>query len=573
MTVRFEHVAVTLALASWTASLSIASCSPEFQPRPGEDAGTSGAGDGSAGAQGESGASTGSNGSAGDSSSGGGDGHSVAGAGGAGDEGAGSAGTESTGDDGGSGGEASGIDAGEGGEGGASNVCDPTKSPAVEVCVIDEAYGVFVAPNGSDETGVGSREEPFATLERGIAEAIASDRRLYACADRGAYAESLHLDAAASGIEMFGGFSCVDWSYDVARKSVVGSTAATALHVSGLEGLHAEDFEFEGGAGTTPGESSIAVWLDRSIGVELVRSVIRAGKGADGADGVLSPFEYPLASNLRGNSATGGDEGLAAGEKRCECQTAARYTVGGGGGWPENLSGTAGLPDHGGGEPGPTGGSACVKKEGEDTVIGVGSNGGDAPAAPWGAGALTAGLVDSTGWQPGNGESGATGGPGQGGGGGASLGVVPVRGIVSRGGGGGCGGCGGNGGAGGRGGGASIALLVVDSEVTLSESVLVAGGAGAGGAGSAGQEGQLGGSAGAGVDGCRGGRGGTGGRGGAGGGGAGGISAGAVWIGTASPIFDASYVLKGDPGAAGIGGEPGVNDGIPGVAREVLEAN
>lgn len=574
MTLRLKNVFTALALASCTAPLSLASCSREFAPRADENSGGSGAG--TAGSSGESGAPAESNGDAGDSSGAAGEANSAGGgAGGAHDAQAGVSGNPSHAPgDGGSAGDAAEGDAGAGGEAGAGFVCDPTKSPAHESCVIDEAYGVFVSPGGDDEAGDGSRAQPFATLARGIAEASASHKRVYACADGGAYAESLYLDAAASGLEMYGGFSCTHWEYDVARKSAVAGSSVTALRVWSVEGLHVEDFEFEGADGAQPGESSVAAWIYGSIGVKFMRTVVRAGNGADGAAGMISPFEYPSASSLRGNSPTSGQNGMSAGEKRCECQTPELFSVGGAGGPQADGGGTAGLPDHGGGAPGPSGATSCVLRTGNE-ILGVPGVGGNAPAAVRGAGATATGFVDRTGFHAANGENGATAGPGQGGGGGARVTQISEgKGTFSRGGGGGCGGCGGNGGGGGRGGGASIALFVIDSEVVLSASVLVAANGGAGGRGQAGQEGQVGGAGGSGVGaGCSGGKGGTGGRGGAGGGGAGGISAGLVWIGSASPIFDASYVLKGEPGAAGIGGEPGVNDGVPGVSREVLEAN
>jgi hypothetical protein len=59
--------------------------------------------------------------------------------------------------------------------------------------------------------------------------------------------------------------------------------------------------------------------------------------------------------------------------------------------------------------------------------------------------------------------------------------------------------------------------------------------------------------------------------GGASGGGAGGISAGIVWTGDEAPAQADVLIEIGTEGDGGLGGEPGVNDGIDGVAQTVLE--
>jgi hypothetical protein len=109
--------------------------------------------------------------------------------------------------------------------------------------------------------------------------------------------------------------------------------------------------------------------------------------------------------------------------------------------------------------------------------------------------------------------------------------------------------------------------------VSVEASALVSGDAGAGGDGVDGQEGQMeAGFAGNGtLGGCQGGAGGFGGKGAAGGGGAGGISAAVVWSGEAAPSLAETTRSLALAGEKGVGGEPGVNDGIDGVADEVLE--
>jgi len=116
---------------------------------------------------------------------------------------------------------------------------------------------------------------------------------------------------------------------------------------------------------------------------------------------------------------------------------------------------------------------------------------------------------------------------------------------------------------------------VFESELIVEDSALVAADAGGGGSGTVGQVGQT--EVGArgnavDVDACVGGAGGLGGKGGTSGGGAGGISVGVLWSGELEPTLTDNEFTLGEAGAIGLGGDPGVNDGIVGLAQEVLEA-
>jgi hypothetical protein len=73
---------------------------------------------------------------------------------------------------------------------------------------------------------------------------------------------------------------------------------------------------------------------------------------------------------------------------------------------------------------------------------------------------------------------------------------------------------------------------------------------------------------------CPGGNGGLGGDGGAGGGGAGGVSVGVLWKGAMAPTVTVdTTITNGKAGTSGIGGVPGTNNGIAGVAQKVLSLN
>src|ERR1019366_4177548 len=90
--------------------------------------------------------------------------------------------------------------------------CDPTKDPKDEPCVLDSAYGVFVASAGSDAgaeslgSGVagpdGTAARPYASIGQALAN-MAGKSRVYVC--NGVYAEHVSITAAVS---VYGGLSC-----------------------------------------------------------------------------------------------------------------------------------------------------------------------------------------------------------------------------------------------------------------------------------------------------------------------------------------------------------------------------
>jgi hypothetical protein len=502
-------------------------------------------------------------GSAGTESDGGEGGTAILVGGASGKAGKGGAGGKAGSGSGGKGG-ASGGGSGEGGEsgtagaGGSTPKCDPTQSPSEDECVIDEDYGVFVSPNGSDGSGDGSRSKPYATLGKAISKAEAKGKRVYACADGGAYHEALHLDATASGLELYGGFSCDKWAYSTTAKSTVTSSTTLSLHVEGVTNFRVEDFRFEAADGVAPGESSMGALIASSTNVVLRRVHLDAGTGVNGSNGTRTDFVFPDRVDLDGKSTT---TSTGASPKLYTCPGGA-MTSGGSGGTaqPGGQNGGNGAPDFAG--PGGEGGDltkAC-------NMGGGGSNGSTTPPLTPAAGASTLGALTSSGWTAASGTNGPDGPPGQGGGGGASS-------PNGGGGGGGAGGCGGAGGKAGQGGGASIALAVFESAVTLDHCELAAADAGKGGNGIAGQTGQMeSGFAGNGtLGGCQGGVGGLGGDGVPSGAGAGGISVGIIWKGDAAPTQSGLTVTTGTAGAKGIGGDPGMNDGVDGVAQEVLK--
>lgn len=520
---------------------------------PGQlDTGGSG---GSAGAPGSGGSESGGSGADGGSSS---TSDSGGTGGAAGDSMGGNGGETSSGGNGGSGGAmgGSGGQDGSGGSGGTGVTCDDSASPFDDACVITEDHGVFVSPMGDDDTGDGSRDNPYATLAVAVEDAVGQSKRVYACATEGAFEAPVMLGPDEDGAELFGALDCEDWSASEELRAAVAPASGPALLVDGVTaGVSIEGFTFESADATEAGGSSVAGFVQDSDNVVLTRVLLTAGDGAAGDDGTTVPVEFPdKATELDGNAGTASE---GAEKKVVEC-AAGGTSEGGAGGDTDPTGGGPGLPEHGvaGGEPGIVL-QSCNSGGG-------GGDGADAPTSPSGAGASSYGSLSSIGWTPASGTPGTAGLPGQGGGGGAGA-------SSGGGGSGGAGGCGGAGGAEGQGGGASIALLLLNSPITLIDAELVTADAGDGGAGDAGQQGQQ--QFGSGglqdPDGCPGGAGGLGGDGGAGGGGAGGISVGIV-IGGDAPTLTDSVITTGGAGDGGVGGDPGNNDGLVGTSDEQL---
>lgn len=445
--------------------------------------------------------------------------------------------------------------AGASGSGGDPPTCDGELSPRDDACVANEEFGVFVSPRGDDATGDGTREAPFATLQKGADVASEQGKRLYACATGGAYVAPLSLSEQHDELELYGSFECSDWSYDAALRASVAPAEGVALTVSEIPtSLAIDGFSFESVDATERGTSSIAAEIRTSFGVLLRNVALRAGAGATGTSGATGKFTHPSQGEFNGVDGTEEWGGVMS---ALDCP-AGDETFGGGGGFPDPEvvnEGGPGLPNHDG--PGGEGGTGID----EDCV---GQDGADGPAGADGAGATKRGALVNGSWMPTAGSDGFPGLPGQGGGGGAG-------GLAGGGGSGSAGSCGLAGGGAGGGGGASIALLLLDADVDLVDAEVVAGNGGPGGPGGLSERRTITpGDPGEGFsDGCDGGRGGKGGSGGGGGGGAGGISVGILFQG-APPVRTNTNVTAGAKGRGGGGGGTD-NDGVDGFAERELD--
>ena len=458
-----------------------------------------------------------------------------------------------------------------------SALCDPTKGPHDEACVVDEAYGVFVSPTGSDAFA-GTRASPFRTIAEGMDSAKSSGKpHVYVCS--GSYPEALVVRASRDGLSVFGGLDCATWTYSASSSvTIAPGQPGYALDVEGLaNGVTFEDVAImaENANAANPGESSVAVLVNGSTGVVFQRVTMVAGSGANGASGASGGLRTdggtnPTASNwlgtppgyaaLDGNDATSTSGG---GPKICSCPDGTT-SVGGQG----SSAGDGGVQGPGPGLPayGASGDAGLSGRNGA-SCGGGGSpaeNGLDAPQGKASSPSTSWGALGPSGWTPAVGSYGSNGQPGQGGGGGGNG---PAS--TGFGGSGACGGCGGIGGRPGAGGGASIGLLVYESAVSLVGCTIVAHDAGSGGPGGNGEPGQAGGLVGGTQNGsgCPGGAGGSGGGGNGGQGGPGGLSLGIAFTGK-PPTFDGAPVASGlilgrvVVGAGGAGG----SSGLPGAA-------
>jgi hypothetical protein len=428
--------------------------------------------------------------------------------------------------------------------------CDLKKDPKDSPTCVVSSVGIFVSEAGLD-TNDGTREKPVKTIGKAIA--IAGGKpRIYVCA--GSY-PGVVVD---KGVSIYGGFDCTTWAATGAGTLV--EAPLNAMTIKTPAAITVADLTLSAKTGPAAGDSSIAALVTSGSNVTFRRVKFVAADGKPGAPGSENTTVLPQAT--KGPNANGNGGGIFS----TACTCADGVTTGGAGGNSPNGAGNTGEPlDGGAGQGGQGGTGDCTLNS--NAGFGKKGSAGQTPAAA--AGATSSGTVSDTGWLPAKGADGANGTRGQGGGGGGAN-------SGGGGGAGGCGGCGGEKGGGGGGGGASVGLVVNAATVKLESCEVAVATAGAGGKGGAGQKGQVGGLEGKDAvgPGCNGGAGGTGGDGASGGGGAGGISVGILYKGT-KPTTDAATdgkITVGTKGNKGIGGVPGTNDGIDGVAQAVLQA-
>ncbi|MCC6553234.1 MAG: hypothetical protein IT372_09475 [Polyangiaceae bacterium] len=462
--------------------------------------------------------------------------------------------------------------------------CTPAPGAPGPACVADpalgeveEGCGVFLSVSLGDDTHPGTKAEPVRTFERAIALARSGPMRIYACAEE--FTEAVVLP---SGVDVWGGLDCArEWIYvgDSRPTVIVTEPDRVPLQVkAGEGGSIVADVRLEAVDATLPGGSSIAMMVLEDAAVDVRRSQLIAGNGADGAPGQRGG-EEPAKGGAPGNdgsAACSADNVAGADPVTTVCGD--QTTVGGRGGdgnIADGGKGNNGQPEPDDNEQGfglgGTGEGAADCLAGQNGA--AGDDGEHGPGAHW------PGRITGKGWEGKAGRDGGDGKRGQGGGGGGGsrggslycgLGPSTPKGGASGGSGGG-GGCGGRGGKGGGYGGASIGLLTLSGDVTLSATFITTGNGGDGGGGGLAQLGGAEGTAGIGGasvggshSGCYGGQGGRGGNGGYGGGGLGGPSIGIAHFAGHLIGGEGVSITTGEPGKGG----PGGNDAVPGSAGE-----
>ncbi|WP_437553444.1 hypothetical protein WME97_18435 [Sorangium sp. So ce367] len=446
----------------------------------------------------------------------------------------------------------------------------PTESFCLERLAADvweDGCGVFVAGiwGDGDDTNPGTKERPVRTLQRAVELARAARGRVFACAD-GFFGPL----ALPSGVDLIGGFSCIDWkrmprfapsilqirATDDIALTVVPASAGDTGTADGVSTI--VDMRFQSGG-------PIGMLVQSGTVVEVIRSEVRTSYGWAGHDGE----EW---GGL--NRAVDGPDGLYGGDA-CSADT-----VPGGpavvnpcdGGIPSvGGKGGDGLPDGAedgdDGEPTPTPDAAHAGRGGGGDVPGIHCNGGNNGISGMYGAVGTAGQgigrITETGWEADWAGDGGRGMPGQGGGGGGGRrGELAVCGVATKGGAGGgsggVGGCGGRGGRGSENGHPTIGIVALHAKLTLRDSVVTTIDAGPGGDGGEpedggkGGRGAPGGAVGDGTWSCEGGNGGRGGDGGYGGPGRGGDSIGIAYLDEDQlTLEDVTYDL-GPPGKGGV---------------------
>lgn len=449
--------------------------------------------------------------------------------------------------------------------------CDASKLPTDDLCVVNDAEGIFVSASLGATSGDGTQAKPFASLAAGIAAAKTAGKRVYACAET--YAEPITL---AEGVDVFGYFSCNSgWTTSAAHAKVQSPTSPAATATSIVKATRIEAVDIIAPDFTTGSQSSIALIASGSPGLKIMNATIHAGTGGKGADGVaaiqlipsgnpngVDAFAFDVCTGGLGHCFVAVAQSSSGGSISCTGEAGHDPGPGGNGGWSGKyystgsgwaVSGQAATDGF------PT--VATLQTAQGGTVYSGGASGAAGTNGVDGAPGAAMGSLSTSGYVPSGGSAGTNGQPGQGGGGSRGNDLVTSManpatyngkyGHGEGGASGGGGGCPGLAGTAGQGGGASIAVVAVQSAFTLDHAIVesaTGGEAGAAGALSTSTEGGSGGAAGAYT--YKAGNGGSGGLAGVSGSGGGGPSIGIAYQGTA-PTPLASKVTPGVGGAGG----------------------
>lgn len=306
----------------------------------------------------------------------------------------------------------------------------PVGGPAVSDD-LTEKLGVFVTPSGSDN-GDGTRARPLARIQPAIELGKKLGKRVYVCT--GEYREAL---VVADSISVIGGLDCSSsiWRTGAPRTRVVSPTSPALLARDIVTATRLESLDVVAPAATKPGESSIALLASGSGALVVASSRLAAGdamKGEDGTDGI----QLVQAATADGKPSVGAKD--CVNSFSCQnndaykppatvagtnvCQGAAGIAGGAGGYGGSGGAWEVYQPPPVGGVPRPLGYRVWLSNFALDAEAGL-KTPSSAPGADGahGQNGALVGMLSRDGYVPANGTNGADGAPGAGGAGGSGL--------------------------------------------------------------------------------------------------------------------------------------------------------
>ena len=425
----------------------------------------------------------------------------------------------------------------------------------------DESNGIFVSADAKS-VGQGTRSAPFNSLAACISAGKEAKKPVYACATT--YTEQVELVA---GVSMYGNYDCTTWTA-IDQRATIATSASPAVKANAITSPTTfYGFEVAAPAGTREQPTAIALLAVDSDALSIANSILKAGRGANGVDGV----EGTALTLKEGDGKPARPEGECQGSggvSACLYQTGVVQPGGSG-----ECIGADGFASEKGGAGGNSGffKASCMLVNLKEQCIWAEVNPGMmcevTPGESFGRGgalpspgangspgtSCTTPQLSEEGYQPCDGTAGSNGSPGHGGAGGD--GVYPsvdpqaqyTKYFGTGGASGGSGGCPGLAGTAGTGGGASIAALLIASAATFDHVDLISNDGGNGGKGTFGSPATKGGKGGAGKGKAEAQDGSAGGEAGISGSGAGGPSFGVASHGTAPKMIE-SKVTAGQGG-------------------------
>ncbi len=160
----------------------------------------------------------------------------------------------------------------------------PTATPT-PVGVQDAPNHFFVASNG-DDANPGTRDEPFATIARGLEVAFGVENaEIYVSS----YYSQEPIAIIEQSVGIFGGYDSNTWERDDNSYSVIAPIDSQALTIGASSDVTVEGFDLRSGptAMAAPLDlSSIAVLIEVSSNVHLVDNIVHSDDGLDGAAGM-----------------------------------------------------------------------------------------------------------------------------------------------------------------------------------------------------------------------------------------------------------------------------------------------